>query len=226
MADWLKDKKTSVKAHTLETYSGLVNNHILTTLGDLKLGEISPRHIQNLYNLLFETGRLSDENIQKCHTIINESLKRAAGWDMIIKNPAALVDRPKARKKEMLYWTEEESQKFLDTAREDRYYHAFLLALTTGMRQGEILGLRWKDIDFEQRTISISQILAHDGKSFQSGAKTDSGSRSIGLDRNTAAELRKLQQRSREEKIGSRNMYQNLDLVISSFPEKLKPILL
>lgn len=75
------------------------NNHIISALGDLKLGEITPRHIQKFYNMLYKTQRLSDENIQKCHTIINESLKEAAGWDMIIKNPTALVDKAKAQKK-------------------------------------------------------------------------------------------------------------------------------
>ncbi|AOZ91643.1 site-specific integrase [Paenibacillus crassostreae] len=214
MRDYLNDKKTSVKSSTLATYSALVNNHIIPALGNLPLSDIKPRHIQNLYNDLFESGHLADENIQKVHSIINESLNKAAGWDMIIKNPTAIVDRPKARKKEMLYWSEEESHKFLAVARNDRYYHAFLLALTTGMRQGEILGLRWKDVDFERRTISIVQILSHNGKEFQTGAKTDSGSRSIGVDRSTIAELRGLQKRCREEKINDKRIYQDNDLVI------------
>ncbi|MEK4104749.1 Arm DNA-binding domain-containing protein [Paenibacillus sp. FSL R10-2791] len=115
MEDHLNDKKTSVKESTLKMYKALVNNHILPTLGDLELGEIKPRHIQNLYNKLFESGKLSDENIQKVHSIINESLNKAAGHDMIIKNPALAVKRPKAEKKEMLYWSEEESHKFLQS---------------------------------------------------------------------------------------------------------------
>lgn len=74
MADWLKDKQTKVKRRTLETYTGLVNNHIIPFIGEIELSKLTPRHIQNLYNELFETGRLSDENIQKIHTIINDSL--------------------------------------------------------------------------------------------------------------------------------------------------------
>lgn len=215
MHDYLRDKKAKVKTQTLETYSSLVNKHILPTLGDLQLGEITPRHIQNLYNDIIESGRLSGENLQKVHTLINESLNKAAGWDMIIKNPAAVVDRPKAEKKEMLYWTEDQSHKFLETAREDRYFHAYLLALTTGMRQGEILGVRMKkDIDFENRLISISQILSHNGQSFQVGAKSEAGSRTIGIDKTTVEELRKLIQRNREEKLKAGSMYQDNDLLI------------
>lgn len=76
MSDWLEDKKTNVKRRTFENYSGLINNHILPMrknskdkkigLGDIKLEDISPRHIQDLYNHLTESGKLSDENIQKC----------------------------------------------------------------------------------------------------------------------------------------------------------------
>jgi integrase len=224
MQDWLEDKKTKVKPRTLETYRGLVNNHILPMrknaqgktvgLGDLALSDITPRHIQNLYNDLRATGRLSGENIQKVHTIINESLKKAASWDMIIKNPAAVVDRPKAKRIEMEYWTDDEARHFLEVAREDRYYYAFLLAITTGMRQGEILGLRWSDVDLKQRMISVRQILNHDGKTLEPGAKTDSGIRSIAIDRNTAAELEKLQRRTREEKMKHRDVYVDRNLVI------------
>lgn len=94
MQDYLRDKKVKVKQQTLDTYTSLVNKHILPTLGDLELGAITPRHIQDLYNNITESGQLAGENLQKVHTLINESLKKAADWDMIIKNPAAVVDRP------------------------------------------------------------------------------------------------------------------------------------
>jgi len=227
MADYLKDKKTRVKGRTLDTYESMVNNHILPVrknsdgkdvgLGDLTLAEITPRHIQNLYNHLQESGSLSGENIQKVHTLINESLEKAAGWDMIIKNPAAVVDRPKAETKEMLYWNEEESHKFLEAAKTDRYYHAFLLALTTGMRQGEILGLSWADVDTKRRTISVRQTLDHYGKQIDQGTKTISGMRSIGIDKTTAAELDALKHRFNEERMANKDIYnEKFQLVIST----------
>lgn len=214
MADYLRDKKAKVKKRTLDTYAGLINKHILPKLGDLALGEITPRHIQNLYNDILESGALSEENLQKIHTLINESLKKAAGWDMIVKNPAAVVDRPSAPAKEMQYWTETESQIFLSVARTDRYYCAFLLAITTGMRQGEILGLRIQDVDTKNRMISVRQILNHDGKTLEAGAKTASGIRSIGIDKVTAGELDKLIRRVREEKMLHRDVYEENDLLI------------
>jgi integrase len=82
------------------------------------------------------------------------------------------------------------------------------------MRQGEILGLRWQDVDFKNRTISIRQILNHNGKTFEPGAKTASGIRSIGIDKVTADELEKLHRRIKEEKMLNRDVYVDNDLVI------------
>ena len=200
MADWLKDKQTKVQRRTLETYAGLVNNHILPALGHIEIAKLTPRHIQDLYNTLHETGRLSDENIQKVHTIINDSLNKAVSWGMVSKNVASVVDRPKARKKEMEVWDVEEAHAFLRVAETDRYYVAFLLALTTGMRQGEILGLRWKDVDLDAGIISITQTLSHDGKEMQVGAKTESGNRTVAIDEETIKALRNLYMRIKDEK--------------------------
>ncbi|MCR8985980.1 site-specific integrase [Brevibacillus laterosporus] len=215
MEDWLKDKQTKVKKRTLETYSGLVNNHIIPSLGEIELSKLTPRHIQNLYNSLFESGRLSDENIQKVHTIINDSLNKAVSWEMIPKNVASVVDRPKARKKEMEVWEVEEAHTFLKSSEKDRYYIAFLLALTTGMRQGEILGLRWKDVNLENGIISITQTLSHDGKELQIGAKTNSGNRTIAIDAETVKEMRKVEKRYKAEKLkADPGMYEDNGLVI------------
>ncbi|WP_044876201.1 site-specific integrase [Paenibacillus sp. IHBB 10380] len=214
MQDFLRDKKARVKQGTLDTYTALIKNHILPTLGDLQLGSITPRHIQNLYNDIIESGRLSGENLQKVHTLINESLKKAAGWDMIIKNPAAVVDRPIATLKEMLYWTDTESHMFLEAAKVDPLYCAFLLAITAGMRQGEILGLRIQDSDTKNRTISVRQILNHNGKDIEPGAKSASGIRAIGIDKVTAAELGELGHRVKERKMLNRDIYEDNDLLI------------
>src|SRR5690606_21983220 len=93
-------------------------------------------------------------------------------------------------------------------------YAAFLLALTTGMRQGEILGLRWKDIDVENRTISVVQTLSHKGQILSAGAKTAAGNRKISIDENTLNQLLSLKLKYKEEKMANRPIYQDYDLVI------------
>jgi integrase len=216
LIDYLNDKKMHVKEGTLKMYASLINNHISPALGHIDIEKITPRDIQNFYNALFESQNLSDENIQKCHTLINQTMKIAKSWKMISDNPAELIKRPSARKKEMQVWALEDSHRFLSFARDDRYYIVFLLALTTGMRQGEILGLRWKDVDFERKIISVTQILSHDGKTLESGAKTLSGVRPIRVDGETMAILEKHKLKSREERMMRRDVYQDNDLVVST----------
>ncbi|SMF88191.1 Site-specific recombinase XerD [Paenibacillus uliginis N3/975] len=222
--DWLDDKNSSVKPQTLVNYEKLFQNHILPMrensrgktvgLGDIEVGWITMRDIQDLYNHLFESKSLSDENIQKCHTLIKASLKQAKKEKMIADNPAEDVDRPTARKKEMQVWTIEEAHQFLKVAAADPLYIVFLLALTTGMRQGEILGLRWKDFDKNTRIISITQILDHKGKNFEVGAKTISGVRPIRLDKDTADTLIRHRTKSREKQMEFADVFEDRDLVV------------
>ncbi|TPE65923.1 tyrosine-type recombinase/integrase [Halalkalibacterium halodurans] len=212
MNTWLNDKKTNIQESTFSNYKYLVEKHILPVLGDIELRKITPRDIQSLYNNLKD--QISDENIRKIHTVIKDSLNRAAKWEMILKNPATLVDAPKVSKKEIEVWDEEEIKMFLEASKDSRYYCAFLLALTTGMRQGEILGLRWKDIDVDNQTISVVQTLSHSGKKLKAGAKTDAGNRKISIDSNTLEQILKLRTKYKQEMLANRPIYEDHDLVI------------
>ncbi|BCD08908.1 TPA: tyrosine-type recombinase/integrase [Bacillus cereus] len=211
---FLEDKMTKVKKQTLNTYRWIVEKHIIPAIGDVELTKLNPMIIQGLYNKLTKEKALSDENIQKVHTLINDSLKKAERWGLIARNPAALVDRPKAVKKEITVWNVEEVRQFLKYAKKSgRYYIAFLLALTTGMRQGEILGLRWKDVDFENSCVRITQTLSSDGKDLLPYTKTKSGSRTIDLPEETVTALKKHWLFIRGEREKNRS-YKNLDLVV------------
>ncbi|MDF9611001.1 hypothetical protein P5763_02735 [Bacillus cereus] len=94
-----------VKKQTLNMYRWIAEKHIIPAIGDVELTKLNPMIIQGLYNKLTKEKVLSDENIQKVHnTLINDSLKKAERWELIARNPAALVDRPKAVKKEITVW--------------------------------------------------------------------------------------------------------------------------
>lgn len=213
--DWLEDKQTKVKKQTLKTYRWIVEKHIVPSLGSFELNQITPRIIQKLYNRLTKESILSDENIQKVHTLIKDSLNKAERWGLISKNPASLVDRPKAEKKEIKVWNLQEVQTFLRYAKVyNRYYIAFLLALTTGMRQGEILGLRWKDIDFDQGCLRITQTLSSDGKELLPYTKTKAGIRSVDLPKETLEQLLNQNNMIEQEKFGQGDQYMDFDLVV------------
>lgn len=211
----LNDKKLKIKDSTWSTYESLIRIHIIPGLGDLKLSSISPEDIQNFYNDL-KLKKLCDGNIQKIHTLVNESLRKAANWSMIKINPAALLDRPQAQRKEMKIWTVDESLLYLKHAAAVRYYPAFLLALTTGMRQGEILGLTWPQVDFEANSITILQTLSHDGKKISPGTKTHTGIRVIAMDKETMAELKSIKNKIKEHKLAAGEYWEDHDLVVST----------
>jgi len=212
MNEWLKDKRNQVRLTTYETYNWLTNNHIIPNLGKYKLMDIKPIHIQKLYTSLKNT--LSDEVILKIHTMIKDALTRAEKWNMINKNPAALVDSPTFSKKEIVVWNEEEIRRFLDVARYDRLYIAFLLAITTGMRKGEILGLRWKDIDFNKSYLSIRKTYTKHNQ-FQE-PKTKSSQRSVALPHETLEALKQQKKEIAKEKLILGPIYGDFDLVIST----------
>ncbi|MED3690351.1 site-specific integrase [Peribacillus butanolivorans] len=113
----------------------------------------------------------------------------------------------------MNVWDEEEVNRFLKVAKEDPVYIVFYLALTTGMRQGEILGLRWKDINLEKGLLNIKQTLSHDGKTFLSGAKTKSSLRTINLSLSSIKVLITRKLTVSKEKLSIGPIYQDFDLV-------------
>lgn len=213
LEQWLEDKQTRVKQQTIGTYRWLVELHILPTLGHVELTQLTPMMIQQLYNRLTKEKSLSDENIQKVHTLINDSLKKAERWGLIQKNPASLVDRPKAVKKEIKVWNLEQVKLFLKNADLNaRYFIAPLLGLTTGMRIGEILGLRWKDVDLERGFIRVTQTLSSDGKELMPYTKTASGTRTIDLPPETISYLEMHKKRIDKERKSP--LYHDLDLVV------------
>ncbi len=129
-----------------------------------------------------------------------------------MKNCASKVKLPKGAKKEMLVWNELEIKRFLEFAKENRYYIAFELALLTGMRQGEILGLRWKDINLDKGYLVINQTLSHDGKTFLVCGKTKSSRRNIQHPNSTIDGLKRHKIIVNKEK--ENDIYTNNDLVV------------
>lgn len=211
--EWLRGKLKIGKG-TRATYTWLIDDHIIPCLGDKLVGELTSREIENTYIEWQETKRLCGDNLRKCHTLIKASLKRAVGLGTIVRNPADYVETPEAEEVEMLYWTPEESHRFLNFAVKDRYYMAFFLAITTGMRQGEILGMTETSTNLVARTLAVKQILEHDGKEIDQRTKSKSGIRSVGIDKFTAAKLEILFFRTKEEKMRNRDIYEDNDLVI------------
>jgi integrase len=181
MTRWLEDTaRPTIDEGTYASYESLIRLHIVPEIGHLRLNKLAPIHLQQLYSRKLED--LSPRTVQIIHAILHRALKQAHRWDMVPQNVAAAVDRPKAPKKEMQFLTPEQVERFWEVAEQDRLYALYVLAATTGMRQGELLGLQWSDIDLAQATLSVQRTLKNVRGTMSVGEpKTAAGRRTITL---------------------------------------------
>lgn len=215
---WLEEiAKHKLRQRTFETYKSLLNNHVRENLGNKRLCDIQDYEVQKIYNSLKDKD-FSPKTIRHIHNVLSSALKQAVRWKMLIQNPCELCQLPRMERTEMKYFTPEETAIFLETAKDDRYYSAFLLAIETGMRPEEYLGLQWKDIDFEKKTVSIRRALvAQKGGGFIfTEPKTKKSRRSIPLSDSVINALKIYRRNQLEARLKMGAKYQNQDLVFSS----------
>ncbi|MBM7604009.1 integrase [Metabacillus crassostreae] len=185
LEEWFRSKRNEIGIQTQGIYQIYLNNYIIPNIGDLKLSSLETIKLQTFINDLSENG-YSAGTIKKVYNILSNSLSHAHDLELIPKNYAQKVKIPRVNnKKEITIWNSKQISTFLNIAKSENMFLIFHLALTTGMRQGEILGLRWKDVNFEKGFLKVSQTLSHDGKTFIEGAKSKTSIRTIPLSRNT-----------------------------------------
>lgn len=146
-----------VKPYTLDSYRSICNTHIKPTLGQIKLCELSPIYIQQFYNALEKT--LSAKTVRNVHGVLHRALDRAAILHIIPSNPSDICELPKLVKRHFDPIEQPDVKRLMDIWHRDRFERIYLVTLFTGMREGEVLGLSWDNIDFEAGTIYICQQL-------------------------------------------------------------------
>lgn len=213
LEQWFESKQTANNyKSTLTTYRNYMKNHILPALGNYEVQKLNVMILQKFYNNL--SVRLAPASIKKIHIIIHNSLELAVKWNIISQNPAKLIETPKLKRKEMKVWEAHEAKHFLEVAKEDRLYIACLLALMAGVRQGELLALRWQDVDFKKKRIYITQTLSHDGKEIVPDAKSDAGIRSVAISKRVVAALKEHKKEQAKERLKSDGQWQDHGLVV------------
>lgn len=188
---WLEDfARPKVRFSTYRNYVGLVANKIKPHIGGYRLLEIGPLHIQNLLGTLERKGDSPYRRAQ-VHSLLYSALARAVKWGMIATNPCISVDAPRLPTKEVIVIDEIQANILLQAAEPERLYALFVLGIESGLRLGELCGLRWQDINFRKGTLSVQrtaieeQFTDADGKvRIRPGTgepKTDKGRRLIVL---------------------------------------------
>lgn len=158
LLDWLENVVHGTLApKTYLRYRSTVTKHLVPALGNIPLAKLSPQHLQRFYRELQNGG--GHDKAHKCHATLRCALNRAVRMGLIPRNPANLVDTPKVQRKEMRALTPEETTRLFEAARDDRFYALYVLGATCGLRLGELLGLKWEDIDFEEGTLQVRRQL-------------------------------------------------------------------
>lgn len=190
MRSWLESKTLSIRPMTVQGYRGTVERDVLPFLGKLPLQQIQPIHLKQLYARLKEEGK-GPRMIQLAHVVLHAAFHQAVREGILGRNPADAVPRPKVERTEFQILTEEQVHEFVIASTGSRYEMLFYLALATGMRKGELLGLKWSDLNSSKGILFVQrqlQQLSGQGSSLVP-TKTKAGRRPIKLGPETLKRL-------------------------------------
>ena len=210
---WLEDSvKDSVKPATYEGYARMVRNHIAPAFGSLKLKNLTPPHLRRLYKEKLDSG-LGTRSVQYIHTTLHKALKQAADDGLIPRNVADSVKAPQLKRTEMKPLTSEQAKALLEAARGDRFEAMYVLAITAGLRQGELLGLKWEDMDLEAGKLQVRRTLY---KGNFTAPKTAKSRRTIKLTTRAVEALKRHREAQREEGEQLAGLWQDQGLIFTT----------
>jgi integrase len=207
------------RQRTFEDYTALLKRYVREPLGAIKLADLRALDIQRLYKGM-QDRKLSPRVVRYTHAVLSCALKQAVKWDMIVRNPATLVELPRMERKEMKAFTAEESTRFLSALTETRFYALFMFALTSGMRPQEYLALKWSDLDMEKGTATVRRALVWSrikgGTWAFTEPKTTRARRTIPLPGSMVKALVEHKRRQGEDRLKAGSKWQNNGLVFAT----------
>ncbi len=213
---WIEDSvRDTVRQRTYERYEQIVRVHLKPAFGRVKLGALSPAHVRALYREKLDAG-LSPRTVRYIHVTLSKALKQAVSDGLIPRNAAASVKAPKPAKKEITPLSREQVNALFTAVSGKRLEPLYVLAITAGLREGELLGLKWEDVDLDSGMLQVRRSLseARSGRIFEA-PKSGKG-RSIRLTRKALSALRDHRKRQLEERMKSAGFWQESGLVFPS----------
>lgn len=157
LTDWLASVAPSLDPATVALNECAIRRWIAPNIGGMKVANLLPAHLQGLYNKLHDDG-LSERSVRLAHTVLSQALGQALDWGVIGRNPAkAKLKIPKSATREKIVYTGDQARRFLEVTTGDRLAPLWALFLSTGLRRGEALGLRWENVDFPGRALHVKE---------------------------------------------------------------------
>jgi integrase len=214
---WLKDSvRGTVRVSTYEVTRHMVEPHIIPVLGRIKLKDLNPAHVRGFYREKLDSG-LSAATVRKMHGALHKALKQAVSDGLIPRNVCEAVKPPKVERKEITPLDRDQARALLEAATSDRSEALYVLAVHTGMREGELLGLKWEDVDLERGVLRLRRALVREGgKTVLGDLKTPKSRRSVRLTRAAVKALRDHLERQMEEIERMCSLYQPGGLVFAT----------
>jgi len=215
LEEWLVGASTTRSPNTLALYRTHVEAYIIPALGDVLLRDLSPGQINDFYSK--QRKRLSATTVRHSHSVLRCALGDAVRHGLIARNPASLAKPPKPQKRAMHTWTGVELGRFLAAVKDDPLYPVWLLSATTGMRRGEVLGLKWRNVDLDAGRLSVSGsvVLIDNRPTLVETNKSARSRRSVALDTWTVTALKAQRARQAEERLALGANYFDRDLVFA-----------
>ncbi len=201
LASWLEMMRHVVKPRTWIRYRDFMRLHVVPVLGHVAIAKLTPQQVQSLYAQKLTEG-LSPTTVRHLHMVLHRALDNALRLGVVIRNVTELVDPPRMKRHEMAVLTPEQARALLAAAKGDRMEALYVLALSTGMRQGELLGLRWQDVDIEHSVLSVRATLqCVDGTFIFAEPKSARSRRQIALSKRAIDALQRHQAQQLEERL-------------------------
>lgn len=216
LREWLEVKRGTLPSpRTYERYAEYVRLHIAPAIGRHKLVSLAPHHIQKLYSE--KRATLSARTVHHIHSVLHNALEHAVKQGLVYRNVSDMAESPKVRKQEMLTWTQQEARVFLKAVEPDRLYPLYALALASTMRQGELFGLRWRDINLDAGELSVRTAVRRSKLKGMEMAepKTDPSRRVIPLDPKVLGILKAHRARQDQERARLGEAWHDRDLVFT-----------
>lgn len=204
--EWLASQQGRLKASTHHSYV-ITSKRIRSGLGHVQVQALAPLQIESFYSDLLDHGRadgtgLSPKTVRNTHTVLRKALSDAQRLGLVHRNAADAARGPSVERPEFTVWSSEELQQFFAAAESNRLSAAFVMLATTGLRRGEVLGVRWRDLDLDARTLSVVQTVTNvDGQLVFGKPKTSRSVRQISIDERTASLMRQHRRAQREDQL-------------------------